>query len=97
MERAMHSTARGTVREAILQAFDLLELNGSLGSARIASLGRASVGIELTEHADQDGATVLQFGLEGIVSKRLSAPPGRGGATLAQGQEPRQPGDGETS
>ena len=77
----------GTVRAAILQAFDLLELNGEdlrplpLGQrkARLARLlARVSPGIELNAHTDDDGATVFRhacaMGLEGIVSKRLTAP-----------------------
>jgi bifunctional non-homologous end joining protein LigD len=77
----------GTVRAAILQAFDLLELDGEdlrsvmLGKrkARLARLlARAPPGIALNEHTDADGATVFRhacaMGLEGIVSKRLTAP-----------------------
>jgi bifunctional non-homologous end joining protein LigD len=77
----------GTVRAAILQAFDLLELNGEelrplpLGQrkARLARLlGRVPPGIEFNAHTDDDGATVFRhacaMGLEGIVSKRLTAP-----------------------
>jgi len=77
----------GTVRAAILQAFDLLELDGEdlrpvmLGKrkARLARLlARAPPGIELNDHTDEDGATLFRhacaMGLEGIVSKRLSAP-----------------------
>jgi bifunctional non-homologous end joining protein LigD len=77
----------GTVRAAILQAFDLLELNGEdfrplpLGKrkARLARLlARVPPGIEFNAHTDGDGATVFRhacaMGLEGIVSKRLSAP-----------------------
>jgi bifunctional non-homologous end joining protein LigD len=77
----------GTVRAAILQAFDLLELNGEdlrplpLGQRKVRParlLARVSPGIELAEHTDEDGATVFRHacatGLEGIVSKRLSAP-----------------------
>jgi bifunctional non-homologous end joining protein LigD len=78
---------RGTVREAVLQAFDVLELDG--GDLRPLPLGerkahlakllrRPPVGIELNAHTDADGATVFshacQMGLEGIVSKRLAAP-----------------------
>jgi bifunctional non-homologous end joining protein LigD len=78
---------RGTVSEAMLYAFDLLELDGEdlrglpLGDrkkrlARLLSKGR--VGIVLSEHTDKVGATIFQqaciMGLEGIVSKRLSAP-----------------------
>jgi bifunctional non-homologous end joining protein LigD len=76
----------GTVSDAILQAFDLLELDGvdyrlqPLGKrkARLAKLlGRAPPGIELNEHTDAGGELVFRqacaMGLEGIVSKRLSA------------------------
>jgi bifunctional non-homologous end joining protein LigD len=68
-------------------AFDLLELNGKdlrslpLGDrkAKLARLlARAPAGIVFNEHADEDGAVVFRhackLGLEGIVSKRLSAP-----------------------
>ena len=78
---------RGTVSEAMLYAFDLLELDGedlralSLGDRkkRLARLlGRRRVGIVLSEHTADDGATIFRqacrMGLEGIVSKRLSAP-----------------------
>jgi bifunctional non-homologous end joining protein LigD len=77
----------GTVRAAILQAFDLLELNGEdfrpqpLGKrkARLARLlARAPPGIAINEHTDENGAVVFlqacRMGLEGIVSKRLTAP-----------------------
>jgi bifunctional non-homologous end joining protein LigD len=77
----------GTVREAILQAFDLLELDGEdlrplpLGKRKVRLarlLGRVPPGIELNAHTDDDGATVFRhacaMGLEGIVSKRLAAP-----------------------
>jgi bifunctional non-homologous end joining protein LigD len=41
-------------------------------------LGGRRLGIVLSEHTDEDGATIFQqgckMGLEGIVSKRLSAP-----------------------
>jgi bifunctional non-homologous end joining protein LigD len=78
---------RGTVSEAMLYAFDLLELDGEdlrslpLGGRkkRLARLlGRRRVGIVLSAHTADDGATIFQqackLGLEGIVSKRLSAP-----------------------
>jgi ATP-dependent DNA ligase len=47
--------------------------------AKLAKLlARASAGIIYNEHTEEDGATVFRhackFGLEGIVSKRLSAP-----------------------
>jgi hypothetical protein len=94
---------RGTVSEAMLYCFDLLELNGEdlrslpLGDRekRLARLlGRRRIGIVFSEHTDQDGALLFvhacRMGLEGIVSKRLSARPVEG---LDQDQEPRQPGD----
>ena len=90
----------------MLYAFDLLELDGEdlrglpLGDRkkRLARLlGRRRLGIVLSEHTDDDGATIFlqacRMGLEGIVSKRLSAPYRRAVAGLAQGQEPGQPGD----
>jgi bifunctional non-homologous end joining protein LigD len=77
----------GTVREAILQAFDLLELNGadlrpmSLGErkARLAKLlRRGPPGIEFNHHTVDDGTVVFaaacSMRLEDIVSKRLAAP-----------------------
>jgi bifunctional non-homologous end joining protein LigD len=77
----------GTVSDAMLYAFDLLELDGQnlrdlpLGDRkkRLARLiGKRRLGIVLSEHADEDGATIFRqackMGLEGIVSKRLSAP-----------------------
>jgi bifunctional non-homologous end joining protein LigD len=78
---------RRTVSEAMLYAFDLLELNGEdlrglpLGDRkkRLARLvGRRRSGIVLSDHTDEDGAMLFlqacKLGLEGIVSKRLSAP-----------------------
>jgi hypothetical protein len=73
--------------EAVLHAFDLLELNGKdlrslpLGE-RKAKLARllagSTAGIVFNEHADEDGVIVFEhacrFGFEGIVSKRLTAP-----------------------
>src|SRR5271165_5728780 len=77
---------RGTVSEVMLYAFDLLELHGEdlrglpLGdrNKRLARLlGKRRIGIVFSQHTDEDGATVFQqacrMGLEGIVSKRLSA------------------------
>jgi bifunctional non-homologous end joining protein LigD len=71
----------------MLHAFDLLELDGqdlrglSLGDRkkRLARLlGKRRLGIVLSQHTDEDGAAIFQqacrMGLEGIVSKRLSAP-----------------------
>jgi bifunctional non-homologous end joining protein LigD len=78
---------RGRIREAILQAFDLLELDGvdyrplplSRRKDRLARLpARVQVGIALNEHTDARGELVFRqacaMGLEGIVSKRLTAP-----------------------
>jgi bifunctional non-homologous end joining protein LigD len=72
---------RGRVTDAILQAFDLLKLDGEdlrpmpLGKRkpRLARLlARAPAGITLNEHTDEDGAVVFlhacKMGLEGIVS-----------------------------
>jgi bifunctional non-homologous end joining protein LigD len=77
---------RGRVSEAILQAFDLLELDGvdyrplPLGKRkdRLARLlARVPAGIALNEHTDARGELVFRqacaMGLEGIVSKRLTA------------------------
>ena len=77
---------RGTVSEAMLYAFDLLELDGEdlpglpLGDRkkRLARLlGKRRIGIVLSQHTDEDGAAIFlqacRMGLEGIVSKRLSA------------------------
>jgi bifunctional non-homologous end joining protein LigD len=78
---------RQHVSDAILYAFDLLELDGDdlrpqpLGEckAKLAKLlGRKTGGIVFNEHTDEDGATVFRhackLGFEGIVSKRLTAP-----------------------
>jgi bifunctional non-homologous end joining protein LigD len=78
---------RRKVTDAILFAFDLIEINGEdfrplpllKRKARLARLlARVAPGIELNEHTDADGAAVFrqacEMGLEGIVSKRLTAP-----------------------
>jgi bifunctional non-homologous end joining protein LigD len=78
---------RGTVTEAMLYAFDLLELDGedlrglplSDRKKRLGRLvGKRRVGIVLSNHTDEDGTMLFlqacKLGLEGIVSKRLSAP-----------------------
>jgi hypothetical protein len=78
---------RGTVTEAMLYAFDLLELDGEDlrrlplldRKKRLARLlGGCRLGIVLSDHTDEDGATIFRYacrlGLEGIVSKRLTAP-----------------------
>jgi ATP-dependent DNA ligase len=77
---------RQKVTAAMLYAFDLLELNGEdLRSlplldrkAKLAKLlVRSRSGIVFNDHTDDDGAAVFLYackmGLEGIVSKRLSA------------------------
>jgi bifunctional non-homologous end joining protein LigD len=77
---------RGTVTEAMLCAFDLLELDGLDlrglplvdRKKRLARLlGGRRLGIVLSDHTDDDGATIFRqackLGLEGIVSKRLSS------------------------
>ena len=82
---ALHQ--RGMVTEAMLYAFDLIELDGqdfrvlSLGErkAKLANLlGRAPIGIAYNEHTDDGGAVVFRhackMGREGIVSNRLAAP-----------------------
>jgi bifunctional non-homologous end joining protein LigD len=81
---ALHRRRGAT--DAVLQAFDLLEFNGEdlrplpleKRKARLARLlARTNVGIALNEHTEADGATVFRqacaMGLEGIVSKRLTA------------------------
>jgi len=82
---ALHRRHKAT--NAMLYAFDLLELNGedlrplplAKRKAKLARLlARKPLGIEFNEHTDADGATVFRhackLGLEGIVSKRLSPP-----------------------
>jgi ATP-dependent DNA ligase len=71
----------------MLYAFDLLELDGedlrdlplSDRKKRLARLlGKRQLGIVLSTHTEEDGITIFaqacKMGLEGIVSKRLSAP-----------------------
>jgi bifunctional non-homologous end joining protein LigD len=78
---------RHKVTDAMMYAFDLLELNGEdLRSlplvdrkAKLAKLlARSRSGIVFNDHTDEDGIVIFQhackMGLEGIVSKRLSAP-----------------------
>jgi bifunctional non-homologous end joining protein LigD len=79
---------RRKATDAMLYAFDLLELNGedlrqlplSKRKDRLQRLllSRKPAGIAFNEHIYADGATVFQqacaMGLEGIVSKRLTAP-----------------------
>jgi bifunctional non-homologous end joining protein LigD len=78
---------RHKAAEAILYAFDLLEFNGgdlrplplSMRKEKLARLlARKPAGIVLNEHVDLGGAAVFRhackMGLEGIVSKRLTAP-----------------------
>jgi bifunctional non-homologous end joining protein LigD len=78
---------RHKAANAMLYAFDLLELNGedlrplplAKRKAKLARLlARKPLGIVFNEHTDRDGATVFRhackLGLEGIVSKRLGPP-----------------------
>jgi bifunctional non-homologous end joining protein LigD len=78
---------RRTAPDAILHAFDLLELNGKdqrplplvERKAKLARLlAGSTAGVVFNEHTDEDGPTVFEhacrFGFEGIVSKRLGAP-----------------------
>jgi ATP-dependent DNA ligase len=78
---------RGTVTEAMLFAFDLLELDGvdyrplplRERKTRLAHLvDRRLSGIAMNDHTDARGELVFEqacsMGLEGIVSKRLSKP-----------------------
>jgi bifunctional non-homologous end joining protein LigD len=78
---------RGTVTEAMLFAFDLLELDGvdyrplplRERKARLDRLvDRRLAGIAMVDHTDARGEQVFEqackMGLEGIVSKRLTAP-----------------------
>jgi hypothetical protein len=87
----------------MLYAFDLLELEsvdlrglppGDRKKRLAGLLGKRRVGIVL-EHTDEDGATIFlqacKMGLEGIVSKRLSALPVGPVARLDQGEEIGQP------
>jgi bifunctional non-homologous end joining protein LigD len=82
---ALHRRHNAT--DAMLYAFDLLELNGGDlrplplvdRKAKLARLlARAPAGIVYNEHTEEDGATVFRhackLGFEGIVSKRLTAP-----------------------
>ena len=78
---------RGTASEAMLYAFDLMEFDGEdlrgmpLGDRKkrlVRLWGGRRLGIVLSDHTDDDDATIFRhacrMGLEGIVSKRLSAP-----------------------
>jgi bifunctional non-homologous end joining protein LigD len=82
---ALHQ--RGTVTEAMLFAFDLLELDGvdyrplSLRERKLRLshlVDRRLAGIAMNDHTDARGDLVFEqacrMGLEGIVSKRLSKP-----------------------
>jgi bifunctional non-homologous end joining protein LigD len=74
---------RGTVSEAMLYAFDLLEFDGEDLRAlplderkkRLARLvGRRRIGIVLSDHTTEDGALLFihacRMGLEGASSRR---------------------------
>jgi bifunctional non-homologous end joining protein LigD len=82
---ALHRRQRAS--DAILYAFDLLEFNAKdqrplplveRKAKQAKLLARTPPGIVYNEHTDDDGATVFRhackLGLEGLVSKRLSAP-----------------------
>jgi hypothetical protein len=97
---ALHRRGRAT--DAILQAFDLLELEGedlrplplAQSKKRLARLlARVAAGIAINEHTDEDGAMVFlhawRMGLEEIVSKRLTAPYRSGRSRDGQGQRRR--------
>jgi bifunctional non-homologous end joining protein LigD len=84
---SMLCTAVATSARLCCTRFDLLKLDGEdLRSLplrdrkkRLASLvGKRRIGIVLSQHTNEDGAAIFQqackLGLEGIVSKRLSAP-----------------------
>jgi hypothetical protein len=83
---ALHRRHRAI--DALLYAFDLPELDGEdlrllpLSARKAKLLARKPAGIVFNEHAEEDGAVVFwhacKMGLEGIVSKRLAAPSGRG-------------------
>ena len=77
----------GTVSEAMLYAFDLLEIDGEdLRSLPLSSrkkrlsklIGKRRLGIVLSTHTEEYGEAIFRqacaMGLEGIVSKRRSAP-----------------------
>src|SRR5271165_6412090 len=76
---------RGTVTEAMLYVFDLLELDGEdlralpLSDRKkrlVRLLGRRRIGIVLSPHTDEDAAAIFQqacrMGLESSCQKRLS-------------------------
>jgi bifunctional non-homologous end joining protein LigD len=100
---------RGAVTEAMLYAFDLLELDGvdyrplPLGKRKERALGRPPTDRHRHERSRarprQIGVpTGFRTGLEGIVSKPLTAPYRSGPSRdLAQNQEPGQPRHGATS
>jgi ATP-dependent DNA ligase len=80
----LHSRAHDD--EAILIAFDLLELDGEdwreqpleVRKKRLRQITRKSEGLQYSEHLDGDGAAIFEnvcaMGLEGIVSKRRDFP-----------------------
>jgi bifunctional non-homologous end joining protein LigD len=75
---------RHKASEALLCAFDPLEHDGEdlrpgpLSDRKARLFARPPAGIVYNEHTDEDGAVVFRhackMGLEGIVSKRLTAP-----------------------
>ena len=108
----MRSTGGGVVTEAMLYAFDLLERDGEMfdltisplakRKARLAKLvGRSDRGIVYNGHTDEGGATVaarVQARTRGHrVEAALEAVSVRPVWALAEGQEPGEPGDGESA
>jgi hypothetical protein len=79
---ALHRRRKAS--DAVLYAFDLLELDGEelrpvpLSARKAKLLAGKPAGIVFNEHTDEDGAVVFRhackLGFEGIVSKRLASP-----------------------
>jgi hypothetical protein len=59
--------------------------------------GKRRIGIVLSDHTAEDGATIFlqacKMGLKGIVSKRLSAPTDLGCPGTGSRSKPKQPSD----
>jgi ATP-dependent DNA ligase len=72
----IHEIKRDGYRLQVRRFGDSVRLFTRRGLARL--LGKRRAGIVLSAYTDEDGATIFQqackMGLEGIVSKRLSAP-----------------------
>jgi bifunctional non-homologous end joining protein LigD len=100
---------RGTVSEAMLYAFNLLELDGEdlralpLGDRKkrlVRLVGRRTLGIVLSAHTTDDGATIYRQACAWPRGHRVEAAeralPIWGIPGLDHGEEPGQPGDGAT-